>query len=274
MFLTALMLVLVGVDIYLAHDLDAVIKPKEWIPILFSPLAGIALFACGWVSLKHRLPANIIASCIMGISVIIGVLGSYYHLHWTILPDAPAGQQITTTLLIYGPPLLGPLTFILIAFMGMSAIWVERPVDSGNLSLWNGKSIRMPTSKTQAYFLITGIFILATVLSSVLDHSRTQFQNPWLWLPTLVGVFAVICCVGAGMLPRLNRVDLWVYFVAMLLMILVGIIGFVLHIERNLVHENTVILERFLRGAPFMAPLLFSNMGLLGLLVMLEPKEK
>jgi hypothetical protein len=274
MFLTALMLVLVGVDIYLAHDLDAVIKPKEWIPILFSPLAGIALFACGWVSLKHRLPANIIASCIMGISVIIGVLGSYYHLHWTILPDAPAGQQITTTLLIYGPPLLGPLTFILIAFMGMSAIWVERPVDSGNLSLWNGKSIRMPTSKTQAYFLITGIFILATVLSSVLDHSRTQFQNPWLWLPTLAGVFAVICCVGAGMLPRLNRVDLWVYFVAMLLMILVGIIGFVLHIERNLVHENTVILERFLRGAPFMAPLLFSNMGLLGLLVMLEPKEK
>ena len=62
MFLTALMLVLVGVDIYFAHDLDAVIKPNEWIPIIFSPVAGLVLFFAGWISLKHRQAANLLAA--------------------------------------------------------------------------------------------------------------------------------------------------------------------------------------------------------------------
>jgi hypothetical protein len=31
--------------------------------------------------------------------------------------------------------------------------------------------------------------------------------------------------------------------------------------------------ERFLRGAPIMAPMLFANMGLIGLIVLLDPLE-
>lgn len=273
MFLTALMLVLVGVDIYFAHDLDVVIKPNEWIPILFSPAAGLALFFAGWISLKHRQAANLLAAAVLLACVAVGVLGSYFHLHWTVLSDAPAGQQLTTRMLIYGPPLLGPLTFILIAVMGLSAVWIEQPVDSGRLLLWGGRHLQMPTGKTQAYFLITGIFIEATVISSVLDHARVQFANPWLWLPTIAGVFAMFVAVGAGMIRRLNKTEIWTYIGAMLLLMLVGLVGFILHIQNNLVRDNIVVVERFLRGAPFMAPLLFANMGLLGLLVLLEPRE-
>ena len=47
---------------------------------------------------------------------------------------------------------------------------------------------------------------------------------------------------------------------AMLLLIAVGGIG-------------AVVVERFLRGAPVLASLLFANVGLLGLLVLLDPAE-
>ena len=139
LFLTAFMLVLVGVDIYFAHLLDAVIKPFEWIPIIFSPLAGIGMFIAGWISLKHRMQANWIATSILFLCVVVGVLGSYFHLRWTVMPDAPIGQQITMNMLVYGPPLLGPLTFILIAVMGLSGVWEELPVDSGRLVVGNGQ---------------------------------------------------------------------------------------------------------------------------------------
>jgi hypothetical protein len=37
--------------------------------------------------------------------------------------------------------------------------------------------------------------------------------------------------------------------------------------------EGLVIQERFIRGAPFLAPTLYANMGLLGILVLLNPVE-
>ena len=59
----------------------------------------------------------------------------------------------------------------------------------------------------------------------------------------------------------------------MLLMIVVGVIGAVLHVLDDLIAAGTFVVERFIRGAPFLAPLLFANMGSLGLIVLLGPEE-
>lgn len=59
----------------------------------------------------------------------------------------------------------------------------------------------------------------------------------------------------------------------MILLILVGVIGLVLHINENLIAQGTIVIERFLRGSPFLAPMLFANMGALGLIVLLDPEE-
>ena len=56
-------------------------------------------------------------------------------------------------------------------------------------------------------------------------------------------------------------------------LVIVGVVGFLLHVELNLLADGTFAIERFIRGAPSMAPLLFSNMGFLGLIVMLDPVE-
>lgn len=123
-------------------------------------------------------------------------------------------------------------------------------------------------------FSLVGMGSLATVIGSVLDHARTNFEKPWLWLPTAVGVFATIVAVGLGALEQPRRADILVFTAAMLLMIAVGVVGLALHVNANLTTHGAIVGERFLRGAPFMAPLLFANMGTLGLIALLDPVEK
>jgi hypothetical protein len=132
----------------------------------------------------------------------------------------------------------------------------------------------MPYSKTRAYFFIVGIGILATVISSVLDHARLNFENPWVWLPTMAGVFGAVVAIALGALAQPHRADLTTYTAAMLLLIIVGLIGAFLHLRSDLVAQGTIVVERFVRGSPILAPLLFANMGLLGLLVLLDPAER
>jgi hypothetical protein len=142
------------------------------------------------------------------------------------------------------------------------------------LTITSKLHLALPYSKTRAYFFIIGMGSLATVISSVLDHARTNFSNPWLWLPTGIGVFATIVSAVLGALDGPKRTDLWTYTVAMLLMALVGVTGTVLHILHNLTSQGSVVSERFIRGAPFLAPLLFSDMGTLGLIALLNPRER
>jgi hypothetical protein len=116
--------------------------------------------------------------------------------------------------------------------------------------------------------------VLATLISSVLDHARTSFSNSWLWVPTLAGVFATVVAAVLGMLDEPSRFDLQVYVGSMLLLMVVGVVGLGLHIRGNLIAEGTIVGERFIRGAPFLAPLLFADMGALGIATLLNPKER
>ncbi len=118
-----------------------------------------------------------------------------------------------------------------------------------------------------------GFGMLITVISSVLDHARTGFINPWLWLPTVIGVFATAATFTMGLIDDLRRADTVTYTAAMLLMMAVGATGAALHVLTNLETRGAIVGEQFLRGAPLLAPLLFANMGMLGLIVLTEEPE-
>jgi hypothetical protein len=267
--------IFLGVDIYLAHSISGTIVRYEWIPIIFGPIAGVLLLVAGLIALKQRPLATLLATAVLLTSTAVGLLGMYFHLHRATLPDAPAGERLSVTLLAWGPPFLGPLMFALVGLWGISAAWVENPPDSGRLRLFfRGWHLQMPLSKTRAYYLMIGLGILVTTISSVLDHARTGFENHYLWIPTVVGVFATLIAVGLGAVERPSRADLSIYMFAMLLLIMTGLIGAVLHVEDNLTSRGAFVLERFIRGAPFLAPLLFANMGALGLIVMLDPRSE
>jgi hypothetical protein len=272
LLLAAFNLFVLGLDTYLAHDIDGAILGNMWIPIIFGPAAGAVLLAAGLVAIKRRMVANALATLISLACFVVAVMGSFFHLYRGLLPDAPAGQTVTAVLLVYAPPLLSPATFALVGLLAFSAAWEEQPAGSGKIQLLGQRQVRMPYPKTQAYFFMTGMFVLATVISSVLDHARTNFVNPWLWLPTFAGMFAVVVCCAMGAITRLTKGDLVTYMATMLLLVGVGLIGAILHLEQNITEGGALLGERFLRGAPMLAPLLFANMGLLGLLALLDPK--
>jgi hypothetical protein len=266
--------IFLAVDIYLAHNISGTIRPNEWIPIIFGPIAGGLLLLAGLIALKRRPLATGIATLVFLFSIGVGLLGAYFHLVRAILPSGPPGQRVTIDLLVWAPPILGPLTFALVGILGISAAWVEDPPGSGVLVLVGGRRLRLPYSKTRAYFFLVGLGTLATVISSVLDHARTGFENPWLWVPTAVGVFGTGAAVALGAIDRPTRADLTIYTATMVLLIAVGVVGSVLHINDNLTSRGVFVLERFIRGAPFLAPLLFSNMGTLGLIALFDPEER
>jgi len=266
--------IFLGVDIYLAHNISGTIVPNEWIPIIFGPVAGAILLVTGVIALKQRPLATVLASLVFIASIGVGLLGAYFHVMRAVLPEAAPGEQVTVRLLVWGPPILGPLMFALVGLLGISAAWVEDPPDSGRLRLLFGRTLPLPLSKTRAYLLMVSLGPLVTVISSVLDHARTGYENRWLWIPVVTGLFATFVALFVAFLDRPHRGDLVVYVVAMLLLVITGLIGAALHVDDNLTAGGKFVAERFIRGAPFLAPLLYANMGGLGLIALLDPRSE
>ena len=266
--------IFLGVDIYLAHSISGTIVPNEWIPIIFGPVAGAILLVAGLIAFRQRPLATLIATAVLSVSIAVGLLGAYFHVLRAALPEGPEGQRFTVRLLVWGPPFLGPTMFSLVGLWGISAAWVEDPPDSGRLRMPGGWHLPLPLSKTRAYFLMFGLGIMVTTISAVLDHARTGFENNWLWIPTVIGVFGTVVSVTLGFIERPTRADLITYVIAMLLLIVTGLIGAWLHVNDNLTARGAFVAERFIRGAPFLAPLLFANMGVLGLIALLDPRSE
>ena len=136
------------------------------------------------------------------------------------------------------------------------------------------RSLQLPYPKTNAYFYITATGILIALISSVFDHAATGFDDAWLWLPTAGGTFGVVVATALGMIERPTRADLWTYVGAMILLIAIGVVGAVLHLRVDLGPSGRVVYERLIEGAPLMAPLLFSNMGVVGLVALLPDSRQ
>lgn len=265
--------IFLGIDIFLAHSISGTIVPFEWIPIIFGPVAGISLLFIGLVATRRRTSANIAASVIFLVSIGVGLLGAFFHVRRGILPTGPPGESVSIDLLVWAPPVLGPLTFALIGVLGLSAAWHEDPPESGRMSLVGGIHINFPYSKTRAYFFLVGLGTLASLISMIFDHARTGFANPWLWVSAAAGIFGTVVPVALGTLEEPRRVDLTIYTGTMLMLIVLGLVGMTLHINENLIAEGKIVTERFIRGAPFLAPMLFADMGALGLIALLDPRE-
>jgi len=273
LLMMALNELLLGAETYSAHIISGTIRGGEWVPIIYGPLAAALLLLAGLLARRRRTLGVIVANVTFLSSAVVGFLGAYYHLHRALQPFAPLGEQVSVPLLVWAPPILAPLTFALIGLLGISASWIEDPPDSGVLVIPGGRRIAFPFNKSRAFFLIVGMGNLATLISSVLDHARSNFSNPWVWVPLTVGIFGTAVALTLGFIKTPRRADLTVYLAAMLLMILTGMIGLLLHIRFDLTTQGAIVFERMIRGAPVMAPMLFADMGTIGLIALLNPRE-
>ncbi len=265
---------LLAVEIYLAHSISGTIRPDEWIPIVVGPVAGTLLALAGLAHRRNHGLSVWLAVPTYLASIAVGLLGAWFHVYRAVLPFAPAGERVNLGLLVWGPPVIAPLTFALVGVFGLSALWIEDPPDSGTLALPRGFRVHLPFSKTRAYFFWVSLGMLATLLSSVLDHAHTDFSNPWLWVPTTAGVLGTVAPLIMGFLDAPSRSDIVTYAASMVLILFVGVVGVVLHVRTNLVVDGAVVGERFIRGAPLLAPMLFADIATFGLLVLLDSDER
>ena len=264
-----------GVETYLAHLVSGTIKPFEWIPIIFGPVAGILLivaFAMRLRSHSATVPSSLLVIGVGLASVAVGVVGT--ALHWSrALPPAsfPNSNELIWDWIIFAPPVLGPLSFAGVGLLAIIALLEDTKPETGKLTLPGIISFQTPLPQTRQFFWLVAFGLYAATLSSFLDHGRTDFENIFVWIPHILGLFGSVATTLMAIYHRHSKDDYFIFFWIMVLMILVGVMGFGLHVNADLPEGGEGInIERFIRGAPILAPMLFAIMGTFGLFTMID----
>jgi hypothetical protein len=232
-------------DIFIAHSTNHFRRVSEYIPLVFSALAAAALTF--GIAVRRRWPAVWIdIGHLTGWgAVLVGLAGVILHL------DSSFFEERTIRSLTYAAPFAAPL-----AFTGLGLLLVvNRLVDETSIE-W----------AQWILFLALGGFA-GNFVFSLTDHAQNAFFNPLEWLPVVTSALAV----GFLIVPLIVGVGepyLWLCAVVLACQAGVGLLGFGLHVWADARQPAPTFFERILSGAPPMAPLLFPNLVLLGLIAL------
>lgn len=226
-----------AVDILVAHATNRFEKPAEWIPFVFS-LAAAPLLLVAFLG-GDRLFARRLALTVGAIAILVGVAGLLLHL------DSHFFREQTLKNLVYTAPFAAPLAYTGLGLL----VLLNRMVDaeSSEWAVW-------------ILVLALGGFIGNFVLS-LADHAQNAFFRPIEWTAAGAAAFAVGFLGVAAFVDR-RAPFLRACAVLMGLEVLVGILGFYLHLRGSL-GGTASLKERLIYGAPLFAPLLFANLAVL-----------
>lgn len=262
-------------EIYLAHLISGTIKPAEWIPIIFGPLAGISFIIA--IGLRFRARGATFISSLLVIltgmaSVVVGIMGTAFHLVRALPPTNFANYGFQWDWIIYAPPVAGPLAFSGVGLLAIIALLEDTSPETGKLTLPGFITFDTPMGQTRQFFWLVAFGLYAATLSATLDHARTGFEDYFVWIPTGLGLLGSVATTLMAIYNDHRKSDYFVFFWMMVLMITVGVLGFALHVNADLPEGPTggIQIERFIDGAPPMAPMLFAIMGSFGLLTMIN----
>jgi hypothetical protein len=228
-------------DIFLAHSVNSFRAPAEYIPLVFSLAAPLLLIPANWSLAQSRLQLWRVLGHIVGwTSVIIGITGLVLHLQSQFF------QQWTLASLVYAAPFAAPL-----AYTGIGLLLIMNRMVGHEGPDWPRWVI----------FLALGGFI-GNFIFSVTDHAQNGFFRQIEWIPVISSALAVGFLIVLLMMP-VSRAYLRVCAVVMVLQVVVGIAGFVLHVDADLYAVGATLFDRVIHGAPVFAPLLFPNLALL-----------
>jgi hypothetical protein len=231
------------IDIFLAHSTNQFRERSEYIPLFFSTAAALALaFA---VALRPAQPgAWRMAGHVVGwLAIAVGLAGVIFHL------DSQFFYARTIRSLTYAAPFAAPL-----AYTGLGLLLIANRLVEPGTREW----------AHWVLLLALGGFI-GNFVFSLTDHAQNGFFNPLEWIPVASSAVAV----GFLLVPFLMPVHLAyirVCGLVLLVQALVGVLGFGFHAAADLRQPGTTLLGRILSGAPPMAPLLFPNLVILGLI--------
>ena len=232
-------------DICLAHSINQFRNRAEYIPLFFSALAPLLLIFA--LAARRRSPAawKYLGYFVGWIAVLVGLTGVIFHLQSHFF------YERTLRSLTYSAPFAAPLAYAGLGFL----IILNRMVDAETLE-W----------AQWVLLLALGGFV-GNFIFSVTDHAQNGFFRPLEWVP-VVGSAIAVGFLAVPLLMRVSRRYIRLCQAILLFEGAVGLWGFAVHAAANLRGPSIHAFDNFIYGAPPLAPLLFPNLMLLGLIAL------
>jgi hypothetical protein len=269
-----------GWEAYAQHLRGAFAHWLMWTPVVLAPPTVIA----GVSSLVSRRMAHRVLPVLALVSLLDGVIGFVFHIRG--IRRLPGGFTLGLYNVVIGPPIFAPLLTCMVGVLGVLAgllrrermypppwplVVVDALTDSLSASPTHAP-IRERLAKRLAHGQFQRIMALVAAFFAILaggeayvEHLRGSFSRRWMWTPVWLTPPMVAACLGSALS---RRVATEVLPVASAVTFVDGLLGFALHLQgiqrmpgglRNLQFNFTM-------GPPVFAPLLFSSVGMLGLI--------
>ena len=173
-------------------------------------------------------------------AIAIGLIGVILHL------DSRFFHERTIKSLVYAAPFAAPL-----AYTGLGLLLVmNRMVDR--------KSEEWP----RWVLLLALGGVAGNFVFSLTDHAQNGFYYWTEWIPVASSALTFGFLVTIFITPVTQRY-LWLCAIVLAIQAAVGLLGFALHTSANLHAPSPDLFDRFVFGAPALAPMLFPNLTLL-----------
>src|SRR6185436_11089488 len=105
-----------------------------------------------------------------------------------------------------------------------------------------------------------------------LDHGRLDFTPGYTLIPIVAGTLAAMACFYMAACQA-ETAETQIFWHIMAVSVLVGLLGFILHVLGDLAGTQGVVWVRFLYRNPILGPLLFCDLAFLAALSILpEPR--
>jgi hypothetical protein len=232
-------------DIYLAHSVNQFRNQAEYIPLIFSATAPIFLIVALVARFRWLAVWKDLGYLVGWLSVLVGLTGVILHLQSHFF------YEHTLRSLTYSAPFAAPLAYTGLGFL----LIMNRMVDSETIE-W-----------AQWVLLLTLGGFIGNFIFSLADHAGNGFFNPLEWVPVVASAIAV-GFLAVPLIMRVSRQYIDLCAALLLLEAGVGLWGFILHALGNLRGPSVHAFDNFIYGAPPMAPLLFPNLMVLGIIAL------
>ena len=230
-------------DIFLAHSVNQFRNPAEYIPLLFSATAPMVLILALTQRKQRRTVWKVLGYVVGSAAILVGLAGVILHLRSSFF------YERTIHSLTYSAPFAAPLAYTGLGFL----LVMNRMVDSASAE-W-----------AQWIILFTAGGFIGNFIFSLADHAGNGFFFAVEWVPVAASAVAV-GFLSVPLLMRVSRAFIDIAAAVLLLQAVVGLWGFVLHTMANLQGPSVHAFDNFIYGAPPMAPLLFPNLMVLGII--------
>ena len=260
-------LMFTGIDVALAHSINRFVPVYEWIPILYFPFGAMSCIVAAFRT-KPKKWHSLIHIALMLTGIVVGILGTAFHGNAVLNPQG----YLTWAWVVFGSPILAPLAFAGISLLGLYAITEESEDAPGMLKVPGIGTFKAPISRDRHFMWLVGLGFGASAVTSIIDHAQYGYTF-YKMIPIIYGLFSTTVVIYLSVAKHWTKGDELVYFWTMIAAVAVGITGFGFHLSADLAGTGALSLERILAFAPVLAPLLYSDLGLLGLLVVARQKK-